>query len=101
MKITIILFFEANTEGLVVQLAACGRFTDDRTKSRDEQYLDASQLFHACHTPMMNPAPPSDQPVLYWFQLDAKRPILIIEARRDQLAERGLHAHVVCRPTGR
>jgi PEP-CTERM motif-containing protein len=40
MKITAILFFEANTEDLVVQLATCTSLTDDRTKARDEQYLN-------------------------------------------------------------
>jgi len=45
MKITAILFFEADTEDLVVQLATCTSLTDDRTKARDEQYLDVSYLF--------------------------------------------------------
>jgi hypothetical protein len=44
MKITAILFFEANTEDSVVQLAACTSLTDDRTKARDEQYIDVSHL---------------------------------------------------------
>jgi hypothetical protein len=36
MKIAPTLFFEANTEDLVIKLATYTRLRDDRTKSRDE-----------------------------------------------------------------
>jgi hypothetical protein len=36
MKITALFFFEANTENLVVQLAARSCLTNDRTKACDE-----------------------------------------------------------------
>ena len=49
MKITVILFFEGNTEDLVVQLATYASVTDDRTKARDEQYLEVSNFFHVIH----------------------------------------------------
>ena len=55
MEIIAVFFFEANTEDLVVQLATYARVTDDRTKARDEQYLDASYFFHVIHY-MVNPA---------------------------------------------
>jgi hypothetical protein len=56
MKITAILFFEANAEDLVVKLATCTSLTDDRTKARDEQHLDVSHLSMSSPIPMMNPA---------------------------------------------
>src|SRR6185437_11616905 len=49
MEIIAILFFEANTEDLVVQLATDVHVTDDRTKARDEQYLDVSHFVHVIH----------------------------------------------------
>src|SRR5689334_14828265 len=55
MKILAVLFFEANTEDLVVQLATYRRIPDDRAKTRDEQHPDvshfipgASHLMTAC-----------------------------------------------------
>jgi hypothetical protein len=42
MEVTIILFFEANTEGLTVEFATRSCLTDDWTKARDEQYLDVA-----------------------------------------------------------
>ena len=36
MKITAILFFEANPEDFVIQLATGTSVTDDRAKARDE-----------------------------------------------------------------
>jgi len=55
MEIIAVLFFEANTEDLVVQLATYARVTDDRTKARDEQHPDVSHFFHVIHY-MVNPA---------------------------------------------
>jgi hypothetical protein len=55
MEIIAILFFEADTKDVVVQLATYARVTDDRTKARDEQYLDVSHLFHVIHY-MADPA---------------------------------------------
>jgi hypothetical protein len=46
MKITATLLLETNTEELAVELAACIRLTDDRTKARDEQNLDVSGFLH-------------------------------------------------------
>jgi hypothetical protein len=55
MEITACLPFEADTEHLAVELATCGGLTDDRTKARNEEHLDISQLPHNISTPYVGP----------------------------------------------
>src|ERR1700751_5410068 len=55
MKITTRLLFKINTEGLAVELATRSPLTDDRTKARDEQSLDAYRWFHGFSCAPVNP----------------------------------------------